>query len=173
MKISDIKALEILEVATFQGRKYDHFVFDFSNIRKSGTPIKGMQGRPASGPIPLIYAFVKSSELKYKEDMPIWKQTMILDHYMSECVANGGARRSSRIAIKYWKDPDIFSFIILKKDNPWLWSSNNSIGIDPLFWEESQNPGTIANKIFEEATLNVYESGEPGFVNLDKLVVVE
>ena len=167
------KALELLEVATYQKRKHDHFVFDFSDIRAYGVPIKGLQGRPASGPLPLIRAFTESSLIKYQEDMPIWKQTMIIDHFMSACVACGGARRSSRIAIKYWKDEDILDFITLKKSNPWLWSSNNSIGVDKEFWQESQMPGTLAYEVFLKSTECIYESGEPGYVNLDKLTSID
>ena len=162
------KALEILETAAFQKRKHDYFVFDFTEIRCAGTPIRGMQNRPASGPLPLMYAFIHSAYLKY-QDFPIWKQTMILDHFMSECVANGGARRSSRIAVKYWTDEDIIEFITIKRTNPWLWSSNNSIGVDQSFWDDSQTEGTLANEVFLLATKCIFESGEPGFINLDQL----
>ena len=132
-----------------------------------------MQNRPASGPLPVMYAFIHASQLKYNEDMPIWMQTMIIDHFMAECVANGGARRSSRMGIKYWKDKDILDFIYLKKNNIWLNSSNNSIGVDKEFWDNCNTPGSFANTVFLNATGCVYESGEPGFVNLDKLTVVE
>jgi hypothetical protein len=169
------KALEILEVATYEKKaKKARFIFDFSDIRQSGMPIKGMQNRPASGPIPLIYAFQQTAKVKYLDVMP-WMQNMMVDHYMSECVANGGARRSARIAVKYWKDPEIFKFITLKKDNPWMWSSNNSIGVDAEFWKQALIPNTHANLVFMAATENAYEAGggEPGFINLDKLTVKE
>jgi len=164
------KALEILEVAAFQGRKYDHFVFDFSNIRRSGSPIRGMQNRPASGPIPLIYAFVHIAMVKYL-DLPIWKQTMIIDHYAAEVVANGGSRRSSRICIKYWKDNDIIDFIKIKKENPWLWSSNNSVAVDLEYWNEAGMKGTKANEIFNIITSAAFEDGtaEPGIITVDRL----
>ena len=167
------KALEILEVATFQGRKFDHFVFNFSNIRCKGTPIHGMQDRPASGPLPLMYAFIKCNEIKYTEGLDIWLQTCFVDHWFSECVVNGGARRSSRIAVKFWKDPGIFKFITVKKDYPWLWSSNNSVGVDGEFWLGALIEGTHANAVFMAITESSYSdcSGEPGIVNLDMLTV--
>lgn len=168
------KALEILEVATYEKKsKNARFIFDFSDIRKSGTPIKGMQNRPASGPIPLIYAFQQTAKVKYLEDAMPWEQNMIIDHYMSECVANGGARRSARIAVKYWKDPEIFEFITIKKNNPWMWSSNNSIGVDAEFWDDVFAPGSHAQKVFMLATENSFGAGggEPGFINLDRLTV--
>ena len=165
------KACEILETAAFENKEYDHYVFDFTKIREFGKPIMGMQGRPASGPLPLIYAFVKASEVKYS-NMPLWKQTMFVDHYMAEVVANGGARRSSRICVKFWKDNDIIDFIRIKKDNPWMWSSNNSVGVDAEFWDEHLIENTLANKIYLEVTQSAFADGtaEPGFVNLDKLV---
>jgi ribonucleoside-triphosphate reductase (formate) len=167
------KALEILEVATYEKKnKNSRFIFDFSDIRKSGMPIKGMQNRPASGPIPLIYAFQQIAKVKQLDIMP-WEQAMFIDHYASECVANGGARRSARIAIKYWKDPEIFKFITIKRDNPWMWSSNNSIGVDKEFWKDASKPNTHANCVFMAATENSFGAGggEPGFVSLDKLTV--
>lgn len=166
------KALEILEVAAFEGKSQDNYVFDFSQIRKLGTPIKGMQNRPASGPLPLIYAFKQVAELK-NSNYPVWKQTMIVDHYMSECVANGGARRSARIAVKYWKDEDIIEFIEIKKNNTWMWSSNNSVGADLEFWENAMTPGTKANDVFLAITQSSFgdKTGEPGIINLDKLTI--
>ena len=169
------KALEILEIAAFQGRKYDHFVFDFTQLREKGKAIHGMQGRPASGPLPLMYAFIKAASIKFEEDMAIWMQTAILDHYFSECVVNGGARRSSRICVKYWKDEDILDFISLKKIRPFLWSSNNSVGVDKEFWDEAATPGTWGNTVFNAITEAQYMDGmgEPGIISLDKLTVKE
>ena len=167
------KGLETLEVAAFQGRESDHFVLDFSELRKKGSPIHGMQGRPASGPLPLMYAFIKAAQVKYQEDMAIWKQNMIVDHFFSEAVVNGGARRSSRICVKFWKDEDIFEFIRIKKDNPWLWSSNNSVGVDREFWEQARTPGTWGFEVFNAITEAQYldGTGEPGIINVDLLTV--
>ena len=168
------RALELYETATYQKRKHDYFVFDFSKVRCNGTPIHGMQDRPASGPIPLMYAFIRSSQLKYDDVIvSAWLQNMIVDHYMSVCVANGGARRSSRMAIKYWKDNDILEFINLKRNHPWLNSSNNSIGVDDEFWKNCNIPGYKANDVFLAATECVYNTGEPGFVSLDKLTSID
>lgn len=167
------KVLEILEVAAYENKEYDHYVFDFSNIRKYGTPIKGMQYRPASGPLPFIYAIQKIAEIKYKENFMPWRQTMVIDHLASEAVANGGARRSARIAVKYWKDEEIFDFVTLKRDCPWLWSSNNSVGVDDEFWRESTIEGTKAYDLFMLITQCSFgdKTGEPGMINLNQLVV--
>lgn len=168
------RAAELLETATWKKEKDKIIIFDYSKIREYGKPIGGMQNRPASGPIPLMYAFENIKQIKSIDMMP-WKQAMFVDHFLSECVANGGARRSARIAVKYWKDSQIKSFITIKRDNPWLWSSNNSVGADSEFWDNAAIDGTGAQDIFNLITQISYGnmSGEPGIVNVDKLVVKE
>ena len=168
------RAAELLETSTWKKEKDKIIIFDYSKIREYGKPIGGMQNRPASGPIPLIYAFENIKQVKNMDIMP-WKQAMFVDHFLSECVANGGARRSARIAVKYWKDAQIREFISIKKQNPWLWSSNNSVGADSEFWENASIDGTEAQDIFNLITQISYGdmSGEPGIINIDKLVVKE
>jgi len=88
-----VKIIEILETAAFQHKHENKlFIFDFSKIRCKGTPIKGQQGRPASGPGPFMNALKKVSSIKGAGMKP-WKQAMFIDHYLSSCVAVGGIRR--------------------------------------------------------------------------------
>jgi hypothetical protein len=98
---------------------------------------------------------------------------MIVDHFIAEVVVNGGARRSARIAVKHWKDAEISKFITIKRDNPWMWSSNNSVGVDQEFWDEASIVGTKAFYLFMEITKSSFEdmTGEPGLINLDKLTI--
>ena len=168
------RAAELLEVSTWNKEKDKIIIFDYSKIREYGKPIGGMQNRPASGPIPLMYAFENIKQIRSMDIMP-WQQAMFVDHFLSECVANGGARRSARIAVKYWKDEQIKKFITIKRDNPWLWSSNNSVGCDSEFWEQAAIENTNAQDIFNLITQLSYGdmTGEPGIVNLDKLVIKE
>ena len=192
------KGLEYTEVMAFENSKHHQLVLDFTPVRESGKPIGGMQNRPASGPAPLAYAFWKISLIKknlfsytdwtlgeevIKHLGPIqpWLQTMLIDHYASECVANGGARRSARISVKYWKDPDILRFINLKHEfvnsdgESILWSSNNSVGADAEFWADCRTPGTWAKTVNDAIVAASYGhgTGEPGIVNLDKLTANE
>ena len=96
-------------------------------------------------------------------------------------MANGGARRSARISVKYWKDENIRDFINLKHDyvnskgEPVLWSSNNSVGVDQEFWKDTKNPGTLAYNVYQMIIDASYGhgTGEPGIVNLDKLTANE
>ena len=162
------QAVEKLELMTYQRRfRDDMLVLDFSEVRPSGTKIKGMQDRPASGPKPLMKAFQKVATIK-NADMKPWKQTMFVDHYLSECVLVGGARRAARIAVKRWTDPDTDEFISIKKGG-YLWSANNSVAVDEKFWEqESQHARDVLAAILKAQYYD--KTGEPGFVNQHKLV---
>ena len=151
------KALEIWENAAFEKIHKDKMlILDFSKIRHKGSPIGGMQNRPASGPVALMNAFVKASTLK-GGGVPKWKQALYIDHYFAECVLVGGARRAARMSTKSWRDMDVLDFITIKRPieyygKRWeeivqfreeqahppfgfLWSSNNSVTVDEEFWE--------------------------------------
>ena len=131
-------------------------ILDFSTVRAKGTPIKGMQNRPASGPVPLMNAFNKAATLKGAK-LPKWLQTIYIDHYFAECVLVGGARRAARMSVKSWRDKSVLQFITCKRPieyynktvdeileirrsshiqpQGFLWSSNNSILVDKEFWD--------------------------------------
>jgi adenosylcobalamin-dependent ribonucleoside-triphosphate reductase len=154
------KSLEIWETMAFEKIHKDKtLILDFSDVRCKGSPIGGMQSRPASGPVALINAFTKAASLKGTGLAP-WRQALYIDHYFSECVLVGGARRSARMSTKIWTDPSIFDFITVKRPIEFigktieeiikirddhadkkmmppmgfLWSSNNSVAVDGEFW---------------------------------------
>lgn len=193
------KALELWENATFEKIHKDKLlILDFSKIRPKGSPIGGMQNRPASGPKELIDAFEKSAKLK-GAGIPPWKQAMYVDHYFAECVLVGGARRAARMATKYWKDKNVLDFVIVKRPleligktpeeivhikkerspQGFLWSSNNSVTVDSDFWAYV-NDEKNDNKELKTHALNIFNAiceasyfdgtGEPGLINVDKLV---
>ena len=165
------KLIEILETAAWQGKHADKlFVFDFSEVRPQGSAIAGLQGRPASGPVPLMNALCKIANIKGAGMKP-WKQALFIDHYLAECVVWGGARRSARMATKHWRDRDAIEFIDIKRGG-FLWSANNSLLVDATFWEQAKQPQhTHARRVFEAASNAAYwdKTGEPGFINVDKL----
>jgi ribonucleotide reductase alpha subunit len=193
------KALEVWENAAFEKiHAQKMLILDFSKVRAKGSPIGGMQNRPASGPVALMDAFNKAASLK-GAGMEPWKQAIYLDHYFAECVLVGGARRAARMSTKHWSDSTIFDFITIKrptefrgkkaqeildyrKDNPFassfLWSSNNSVTVDDEFWtlvrdSKDKTPRAIhAKKVFRQVTEAAYAdgTGEPGFINSHKLV---
>ena len=150
------EAIELLEIMTYQKVYRDHLlVLDFSRVRGRGEPIMGMQGRPSSGPVPLMNALEKIAKIKGAGLSP-WRQTLYIDHYLAEPVLVGGARRAARMSTKHWTDFEAIDFIEVKRpieydgkpmsevaafrsgcNTPplaFLWSSNNSITVDADFW---------------------------------------
>ena len=166
--------LEYIENLIFEGgHENDMVLIDFSRVRPKGALIGGMQLRPSSGPIPTMNALQAIATLKGCK-RPKWWQTMYVDHYMAESVLVGGARRSARIAVKHWRDPDILEFITMKNklgSSVPLWSANNSVGVDPEFWAEHLTSGTWANSVYTAICTCAYfnRTGEPAIINLHRL----
>ncbi len=166
------KAIEKIEVMTWKERSDEVLIIDFTKVRPRGSSIAGMQDRPASGPGPLIGAIKKMTSIRGSGMRP-WRSTMFIDHYLSECVLVGGARRAARMSTKSWKDKGVLEFIEIKRGGH-LWSSNNSVTVDAEFWERlSQNGfrGSWPASVFQAATESAYydRTGEPGLINQDKL----
>ncbi len=165
------KVVEILETAAWQEKHANKlFIFNFTPVRAAGVPIKGLQGRPASGPLPLMDAIAKLASIKTAGMKP-WKQALFIDHYLAACVHMGGARRSARMAVKSWRDRDVIEFIDIKRGG-FLWSANNSLLVDADFWKDAREPRhSHARRVFEAASNAAYfdRTGEPGFINVDRL----
>lgn len=193
------KALETWEVMAFEKIHKDKMlILDFSEVRPKGSPIGGMQNRPASGPVSLMNAFQKAASLKGAGLAP-WKQAIYIDHYFAECVLVGGARRAARMSTKLWSDRTVLDFIVVKRPVEYLgmtgeeiiklregsafpplgflWSSNNSVMVDDEFWElinsnDQSERGEHARKVFDLICEAAYAdgTGEPGIINAHKLV---
>ncbi len=162
------QAVEMIEIMAYEKKfKDDLLILDFTKVRAKGSPIRGMQDRPSSGPKPLMNAIQKVTTIKGAGMSP-WKQAMFADHYLAECVLVGGARRSARIATKTWTDPEIFDFINIKRGG-FLWSANNSVAVDDKFWKQRSNH---AQKVLAAIMEASYKdgTGEPGFINQHLLV---
>ncbi len=172
------KAVEIVEAMAFDGEQKSSLVLDFSRIRCAGSPIAGMQGRPASGPISLLRGLLNIRlnviEPARKKGMPQWEQALRVDHYLSVEVQVGGARRAARMATKSWRDKEVLRFIRAKEEGG-LWTANHSVMVDQQFWDFIDNPeqtGPLAEhakSVFAEATRCAWINGEPGFINGDRL----
>jgi hypothetical protein len=193
------QAIEKLETMTYAGCfRNDVLLIDFSDVRCKGSPIGGMQGRPASGPGPLMHAIACVAKLRDAGMQP-WRAAMYADHYFAECVLVGGARRAARMATKCWTDETIFGFIELKRGG-FLWSSNNSVMVDMEFWNGVKHVAALmqingyeltdkggfhkligkdcftptqihAWKVFTAACEASYfdGTGEPGFITVERL----
>lgn len=187
------KAVEQIEFMTWTGNhRHDTLILEFSGVRKRGSPIGGMQNRPASGPGPLMTAIKSVAAIKGTGMAP-WKATMYVDHALAECVLVGGARRAARMATKTWRDMNVGEFVSVKKGGV-LWSSNNSVTVDEQFWnavkaieEDSARTGLTPEQMHREGLCNdmdvhafrVFEAiceasyhdgtGEPGLINVERL----
>lgn len=172
------KAVEVLEAMAFAGAQDRILAIDLSLIRPAGTPIRGMQNRPASGPLSLLRAFlsIRDQVIARAAEQEPWEQALRLDHYLSMEVQVGGARRAARMATKSWRDPGVLRFIRAKQEGG-LWTANNSVMVDAAFWAALQDAEADGNDplaaharaVFEEATRCAYVNGEPGFINGDRL----
>ncbi len=139
---------------------------DVSEIRKRGSPLKS-SGGTACGPGPLVVMlsdFVKHVNGCYGRQLD-WEDCMNLDHILAACVIAGGKRRSSRMSVKYWKDPGIFKFINIKREDGAHWTTNISVEIDDEFLAAYNHEDAHARKVMRAVILGKRLNGEPGFWN--------
>ena len=170
------KATETLEAMAFRKESDKTLLLDFSDVRRAGAPIAGMQNRPASGPLSVMSAFlnIRNHVINADVQLPLWEQALRIDHYFSVEVQVGGARRAARMATKDWQDTDILNFIHIKSRGG-LWTANNSVMVDKEFWNLVQSPMTDdylsirAHEVFLAVTESAFINGEPGFINGDML----
>jgi hypothetical protein len=171
------KAVELLEAMTFRREREATLLLDLTDVRRAGAPILGMQGRPASGPVSLLRAFlnIRRHVIDVAGSLAPWEQALLVDHHLSVEVQVGGARRAARMATKSWRDPGIMRFIRAKSEGG-LWTANHSVMVDADFWRRVQSGPDEADAltrqakaVFEEATRCAWINGEPGFINGDAL----
>lgn len=136
-------------------------VFDYSQIRKAGEPIRGFGGT-ASGPAPLkeLHKRIEKYMTAYCMDK-VDETRLVADVFnaIGACVVAGNVRRSAEIALGR---PDDSTFRNLKNYelNPERveigWMSNNTVVLD------TSEDFTYIPEIAEAIRLN----GEPGICNL-------
>ena len=168
-----IEALRLYMMWRFMG-DHPRPIFDYSQIRPAGTPIRRFGGT-ASGPGPLIEMFQLMDVAfarAYKRPR-IVDSTLITDlmNIVGRCVVSGNVRRSAQIALGR---PDDNAFRELKApgvigdwrmslqeqldagQRPWAFASNNSLIVRD---EDDPDYSVIARSIAE--------NGEPGLIWLD------
>ena len=161
-----------------QGRTGEsvELVFDLSRIRPAGSILRSTGGT-ASGPGALALMLVQVAGVLNQrfpgEATPM--DCMDIDHFIAACVVAGGSRRSARMAMKYWQDPDIFDFIHCKSHrDPEIpgvhhhHTTNISVVVDKKFFRAIQTGDAHALRVFEEAVDGMLTNGEPGFINASK-----
>jgi adenosylcobalamin-dependent ribonucleoside-triphosphate reductase len=98
-------------------------------------------------------------------------QAMEMDHAIGECVVSGGNRRSARMSIMNWADPDIVKFIQCKTDPSKHWTTNISMEVDENFFFALNNPDSYyhmrANELLALVAEGMLKNGEPGIWNAE------
>ena len=143
-----------------------HFqrVYDVSRIRPAGARLKTFGGQ-ASGPLPFAQMLQKVSEVL--SDRSGTRLTgldaMAVDHAIAQCVVAGGVRRSARMAMMHWADPQIIDFINCKAESGDHWTTNISVEVDAEFWYQAeQGDAWHASKILRHLSDGAVRNGEPG-----------
>lgn len=151
-------------------------VIDVSQVRASGLPIKTFGGTSA-GPAPLAKLLKEAGHLlteMYTVGVSP-RLVMELDHAIATCVVSGNVRRSARMSIMRWDDPEIEWFIRCKEDGLGHWSTNLSVEIDDEFVsyvtgnqdsDDGADPrGNLARRVYSEIISGMLRNGEPGIWN--------
>ncbi|AHG23833.1 ribonucleotide reductase [Mycobacterium phage EagleEye] len=150
-----------------------HFqrVYDVSRIRPAGAKLKTFGGQ-ASGPLPFAQMLEKVCDIL--SDRSGEKLTgldaMEIDHAIASCVVAGGVRRSARMSMMHWNDPQISEFINIKATSGEHWTTNISVEVDDDFWwNVSDKVGHAylplrehAFKVLKALSEGAVRNGEPG-----------
>ena len=145
-------------------------VYDVSRVRPAGSKLRTFGGT-ASGPLPLARMLKEVNRilasLAYEGQRLTGLDAMEIDHAIAQCVVAGGVRRSARMAMMHWKDPQIGKFMRIKQASGSHWTTNISVEVDRLFWESlSGSEGYMrshAHEVLTKMTNGMVNNGEPGF----------
>lgn len=145
-------------------------VYDVSRIRAAGAKLKTFGGQ-ASGPLPFAEMLKKVSDVFsfHSGTKLTGLAAMEVDHAIAQCVVAGGVRRSARMSIMHWADPQVEEFISIKATSGEHWTTNISVEVDEEFWTQikggplsTAKAGDIAKKVMEALSEGAVRNGEPG-----------
>jgi len=161
-------------------------VYDVSRVRAAGTKLKTFGGR-ASGPEPLARMLIDVCETLshthggytyegHRQGYLTGLDAMEIDHSIAQCVVAGGVRRSARMAMMHWADPQIHEFINIKEMSGLHWTTNISVEVDDLFWQSledtqddldpkfwGESAHQMARDVLAAISTGMVNNGEPGF----------
>ena len=170
-------ALTDLISTYYRPAKNRNRVFDVSRVRPRGAKLHTFGGT-ASGPAPLAQMLhevtdVMNARIGAKLD---GIGAMEIDHAIATCVVSGGVRRSARMAIMRWDDPQIFEFLSAKQTSGKHWTTNISVEVDNDFFRlQDQLTGEVndadlnnsynAHTVMAAIAEGMLNNGEPGIWN--------
>lgn len=141
-----------------------HRVYDVSRIRPQGAKLKTFGGQ-ASGPLPFAEMLQKVSTIlsDHHGKKLDGIAAMEIDHAIASCVVAGGVRRSARMSMMHWADPQIEQFINCKSESGDHWTTNISVEVDDEFWEYTRKGGAhLASMVLKALSEGAVRNGEPG-----------
>lgn len=143
-----------------------HRVYDVSRVRPAGSRLRTFGGT-ASGPAPLARMLKQVDEilanLGHRDEKLDGISAMEIDHAIAQCVVAGGVRRSARMAMMHWADPQIQEFIECKSETGSHWTTNISVEVDKQFWREVNSPSeSQAHDVMDALAEGAVRNGEPG-----------
>lgn len=147
-------------------------VYDVSRVREEGARLKTFGGR-ASGPLPLAKMLIEVNGVltnAWANDRDITgKHAMEIDHAIAKCVVSGGVRRSARMAMMHWNDPQIHWFLKCKANGD-HWTTNISVVVDDAFFTyinsgDDEDIVYDAHTVLKQLAKGMLHNGEPGFWN--------
>ncbi|MFG3176615.1 ribonucleoside-triphosphate reductase, adenosylcobalamin-dependent [[Kitasatospora] papulosa] len=153
-------------------------VYDVSRVRQKGAPLRSFGGT-ASGPLPFAEMMQSIGRILTKsvgsiEYAPLnGIAAMEIDHEIARCIVSGGVRRSARMSIMRWDDPQIDEFLAAKVDQSKHWTTNLSIEVDDAFIEAVDAGHMGAQLVLNTLAEGALTNGEPGFWNSSTSAVGE
>lgn len=156
-------------IDTHYRRETVHYsrVYDVSRIRPAGAKLKTFGGQ-ASGPLPFAQMLQKVCGIFSDRAGTTLSglDAMAVDHAIAQCVVAGGVRRSARMSMMHWRDPQITEFVNCKASSGDHWTTNISVEVDDDFWEAVRQPkgegNYLAHNVMTTLSQGAVRNGEPG-----------
>lgn len=154
--------VDLIDTFWRDGVEHVNRVYDVSNVRPSGAKLRTFGGT-ASGPLAMAQMLIDVSEILNKRIRLDGLAAMEIDHAIAQCVVAGGVRRSARMSMMHWADPQIEHFIDIKQESGSHWTTNISVIVDDEFWYQArQGSSWLAAKLLNRLGEGAVRNGEPG-----------
>ncbi|MEU6765875.1 ribonucleoside-triphosphate reductase, adenosylcobalamin-dependent [Streptomyces sp. NPDC046853] len=155
-------------------------VYDVTRVRHKGAPLRAFGGT-ASGPAPFAEMLAEVGKIlsrkvdvddsdpyglvRYLGHRLTGIDAMEIDHEIARCIVSGGVRRSARMSIMRWDDPQIDEFLACKADMSKHWTTNISVEVDDEFIAAAEGGHLGAELVLHSLAQGALTNGEPGFWN--------
>lgn len=179
---------DLIRTAHDSGTRHHDRVYDVSRVRHKGAPLRAFGGT-ASGPTPFAEMLIKVGQtltskvdvddtdpdglVRYMGHRLTGIDAMEIDHEIARCIVSGGVRRSARMSIMRWDDPQIDEFLACKADMSRHWTTNISVEVDDEFLEAVHDGHMGAQLVLNSLAEGALGNGEPGFWNSSTSAVGE